>query len=95
MIQNLMQMQDFLLSPISLADLESIIEKSVGKALQSSQNTPGDLEHYVSVKTASKMIGVTQATIHHYIEEGRLVRYKIGRTTRLLKSDVLSIALPA
>lgn len=87
-------MNDILLSSIPVHELESLIEKSVCRAIQSKQTVTTDKALYVSIKTAAAMIGVSHVTVYDYIKVGRLVKYKIGRTTRLLKSEVLSIVQP-
>ena len=86
-------MNDNLLSVIR-DEFQSMIDKSLDRAIQSQQQKNPENDHYISIKTASQLLSVSRVTVYEYIKTGRINKYKIGSTTRLLKSDVLSIVQP-
>lgn len=86
-------MDRILLSSILWDDVEILIEKTVLRAIQS-QHSASENAHYISIKTACEILSVSRQTVNEYINKGKLKRYKIGSTTRLLRSDVLSIVEP-
>jgi excisionase family DNA binding protein len=55
------------------------------------QTEQGEAEKYISIASTCLMLSVSRPTIYEYLKNGRLKKYKIGSTTRLLKSEVLSI----
>lgn len=87
-------MKDYMIFSIPLEEVESMITKSVERALQSKSSTEVGDTKYISISTACSILSVTPPTVYEYIERGKLKKYKIDSTTRLLKSEVLSIVIP-
>ena len=83
-------MKDLFFSPIQLVDLENLIENSLKRVIYS-QPKAIENDQYVSIATTCLILSVSRPTIYEYLKSGRLKKYKIGSTTRLLKSEVLSI----
>lgn len=84
-------MDDILLSTLRWDDVKHLIEQSVFRAIQTHRQSL-ESDQFISIKNACQILSVTPPTIYDYIERGKLKKYKIDSTTRLLKSEVLSIA---
>lgn len=82
-------MSEVVLSFLKLSDIEEVVERSLARAFQSQKQS--EPEQYISIASAATILAVSKVTIYHYISEGLLNKYKIGSTTRLLKSEVLSL----
>ncbi len=83
-------MNDLFFSPIRLEELESLIEKSLIRVIHT-QPKSAENDQYISIASSCLILSVSRPTIYEYLKSGRLKKYKIGSTTRLLKSEVLSI----
>lgn len=88
-------MQAVTITQVNIQELETLIENSIRKVLSSQQSQQStEPDQFISIATCSQILNVSRVTIYEYIKEGRLRKYKIGSTTRLLRSQVLSIAEP-
>lgn len=45
---------------------------------------------WLSTKDASRLLGITPRTLYRLIDEGQLPAYKVGRTLRLRRHDVIT-----
>jgi len=75
-------------------EVQSMIENAMDRAILTKQPKDPDNDHFISVKIASEMLSVSRVTIYDYIKRGMLKKYKIGSTTRLKKSEVISVVQP-
>ena len=83
-------MDKIVLFPLPLEELREIISGCINDCLRSHS---GREDEYISVADAQKILAVSRPTIYEYIKDKRLTKYKIGKATRLLRSEVLSIVI--
>jgi predicted DNA-binding transcriptional regulator AlpA len=84
-------MDDIILISLKRGDIADLIEKSVQSALNTySQKTEDN--QYITIKQGCSILSVTPTTIYDYIRKGKLTLFKIESTSRLLKSEVCSLA---
>lgn len=46
---------------------------------------------YMTIEEAADLLRVSERTIYRLMDEDRLTRYKIGRSTRVRRSEVLAV----
>lgn len=51
----------------------------------------GDREEEIGVPEASRMLGVSDASVRYWLREGDLAGHKIGKTWRVKRADVLAM----
>jgi excisionase family DNA binding protein len=87
-------MNDFVLSPISLEDFKQLVRNCVQEGLQANpeQTThqPDDAHNYLTTEEAAKFLKVSLVSIHNWKKDKGLVFYRIGRSIRFKKSDLVA-----
>jgi excisionase family DNA binding protein len=63
--------------------------------LANQTNRQSEPDQYISISSSCSILSVSRPTVYEYLKSGRLKKYKIGSTTRLLKSEVLALVKPA
>lgn len=51
----------------------------------------GDREEEIGVPEASRILGVSDASVRYWLREGDLAGYKVGKTWRVRRADVLAM----
>jgi len=83
-------MENVILSPISLASLEQLIQRTVSAAFANSQPTPAPVEkpQTFTISELADYLNCTKATIHAYKKRGVFPYYQTGRTVYFKKNEV-------
>lgn len=83
-------MENVILSPISLASLEQLIQKTVSAAFANSQHASVSAEEpqTFTISELANYLKVTKPTIHAYKKRGILPYFQTGRTVYFKKSEV-------
>lgn len=82
-------MENIVLVPIALKDLEKLLRDCVKSELQNFKpEAPPDDEFFGS-KEASKILGISLVTLHFWRKQGRVRFYKIATRIRFKKSELL------
>jgi excisionase family DNA binding protein len=88
-------MQNIILSPISIDDLEALIRKCVKEEAGSSE-VSGDSEakedEFLTTQEAADFLKVSLVSIHTWKRERGLPYYRVGRSIRFLKRDLIGFA---
>lgn len=83
---------NFVLSPISIADLEALIFKSVSNALQSQAPPPqAEPDELVDTNQACKILGRSKPTLKKYRDSGKLKFQVLGNSFRYKRSELMNI----
>jgi len=83
-------MENLILSPISLADFETLIKNCVSSALQAQTPAPPPQEEeYLTVAQVCNLLSVSKVTLCKWRTEGKIPFRRIGTRVRFLKSEVL------
>ncbi len=90
LIKKKQQMDNIILSPISLENFELLIKKSVTAALASIQPTPTPIEEsqQFTISELAAYLKCTKATIHAYKNRGIFKYYQTGRTVFFKRSEI-------
>ena len=85
-------MQDFILSPISLSELETLVLNQVRKALKESLLTSSDpvKDELLTIESAAELLSVTVPTVYGYVHQRAIPCMK--RRGRLYFSKVELLA---
>jgi excisionase family DNA binding protein len=78
-------------------DLTEIVRRAVSDCLteakeSEAESTPND--EYITIVEAAKLLNVHKRTIYNRVVDGRLTQYKIGRSTRVSREEVLALIKP-
>lgn len=88
-------MQNIILSPIKLSDLQGIISESVQQALKShTEQLATPKPEIVDGETLQEKLGITRQTLGRwrvakripYIQEGNIIRYDLNKVIETLES---------
>lgn len=81
---------NFVLSPISLTDFETLIKSCLRSELQSQLPPPPKEEgELITTAEATKLLRVSKVTLSKWRTEGRIKFYRIGTRIRFRKSELL------
>lgn len=86
-------MNDILLTPIRLCELEILIQNSVERALfenNKKQTTTQSPEEFLTIQQVSKLLGISLVTIHKWKKQGKIKFHRFGSRIRFRKSEVLN-----
>ncbi|WP_040298607.1 helix-turn-helix domain-containing protein [Arcticibacter svalbardensis] len=83
-------MENLILSPISIANLELLIQRSVIAAIAQTQPapTPTELPQTYTISELATYLKCTKQTIHAYKKRGIFPYYQTGRTVYFKKSEI-------
>lgn len=85
-------MEKFLLSPISLDELATVIKLTVQKEYElifNSKTYQPDNE-YISRKETSQILGISLPTLNDYTKRGLVPSYRIGSRIRYKREEVFN-----
>lgn len=87
-------MTDFVLSPISLEDFKQLVKNCVQEGLKANPEQPSHLpdeaHHYLTTEEAAQFLKVSLVSIHNWKRDKGLLFYRIGRSIRFKKSDLVA-----
>lgn len=83
---------NFLLSPISLDELEQRLVSRIKTELLSTapQRTNEVEDDFLTAKQVSKLIGISLVTLHKWKKNGKLKFHRFGSRIRFRKSEILN-----
>lgn len=87
-------MNDILLTPIRLCELEILIQNSVERALfenNKKQTTTQSPEEFLTIQQVSKLLGVSLVTLHKWKKEGKIKFHRFGSRIRFKKSEIMNV----
>ena len=86
-------MNDVLLMPLKLSELERLIENSVSKAINSNQFKEPHKEKgiYLTKQEAAKLLKVSPGSIDNYRRRGQIQSYQIGRNVLFKEEELLEV----
>ncbi len=75
------------------SELASFIHSEVASAIKKQRETleiiiPNEASPYYTIEKLRVLFNKTSATIHNWIKEGRIKKYKVGRNTFFKKSEI-------
>lgn len=71
-------------------ELEKLINESMLRALNEYQKPKEPLEDdLIKIKELSKILGISEVTLHKYKKDGKIPYNKVGRNLYFKKKDVL------
>jgi excisionase family DNA binding protein len=84
-------MEQLILSPIPLTELEGIFQRIVQNALAEfkTNTNPIDSEDLLTRKETSILLGVSLPTLHDYTTRSIIPAYRVGSRVRYKKREVL------
>ncbi len=53
------------------------------------------IDNYLSVEEVLSQLGISRATLHRWMNEGKLKYYKLGRKTLYKPEDIAALIVPA
>ncbi len=85
-------MQNILLSPITLDELETrLVARFKSEFLSTPAIPPKETqEDFLTVKQVSNLLGVSLVTIHKWKKDGKLKFHRFGTRIRFQKSEILN-----
>lgn len=86
-------MNDIILTPIRLCELEILIQNSVERALSENnkkQTTTQSPDEFLTIQQVSKLLDVSLVTLHKWKKQGKIKFYRFGSRIRFKKSDILN-----
>ena len=87
-------MKDFVLSPISIVELEALIKKCVKEGIEtktSKQNRENE-DEFLTAEEAAQFLKVSLVSIHNWKRDKGLRFYRLGRSIRFKKLELLAFA---
>jgi len=85
-------MNHLLLSPISIADFETLIRNCVKSELNNfSPISEKSKDEYITTKGAIEILGVSKVTLAKWRSEGKIEFYRAGTRIRFKKSELLNV----
>lgn len=86
-------MNDVLLSPLRLSELENLIEKSVLRGMAKTSPSPiAPPDELLTPEETAQLLKVTKVTVWDWAKRGILQKHTIGNQVRYLRSEVLAAA---
>ena len=79
-------MNDILFSPISLSDLEKVIQNAIKSELESRSNFKN--KEYLTRTEAAEMLDISLVTLCKHLKDGDIPRYYAGSRVRIKLDDV-------
>lgn len=88
-------MHEFLFSPFPLEEFKQLIKDCIKEELNQTQeaNRPpqqDDSGHYLTTEEAAQFLKVSLVSIHNWKKEKGLMFYRVGRSIRFKKSDLIA-----
>ncbi len=85
--------RQLVLSPVSLQELEELIKRCVQEGIKSipSKETK-DKEEFLTVQEAADFLKVSLVSIHNWKREKGLPFYRLGRSIRFKKNELIEFA---
>jgi excisionase family DNA binding protein len=87
-------MTDFVLSPISLEDFKQLVKNCVQEGLKAhpEQHTLSleEADNYLTTEEAAQFLKVSLVSIHNWKRDKGLAFYRIGRSIRFKKCDLVA-----
>ncbi len=87
------KMEQLILSPIPLIELEGIFQRIVQKALAESKKdstqSQSESEDLLTRKEAANLLGVSLPTLHDYTTRSIIPAYRLGTRVRYKKGEIL------
>jgi len=80
-----------ILSNFTKEEISTIVADAVSCSMQSFQMNEREPNQYITVDEAAKLLSVSTVTIYDRMKVGELKKHKIGRGTRLLRSEVMAL----
>ena len=85
--------KEYLLSPVSLQELEELIKKCVQEGIATLPKTEtNEQEEFLTVQEAAEFLKVSLVSIHNWKREKNLPFYRLGRSVRFKKKDLIAFA---
>ena len=85
--------KEYLLSPVSLQELEELIKKCVQEGIATETKAETKVhEEFLTIKEAAEFLKVSLVSIHNWKREKNLPFYRLGRSIRFLKKDLIAFA---
>jgi len=80
-------------SSMQKSELSSFIHAEVASAIKKQRESleviiPQDGSPYYTIEKLKILFDKTSATIHNWVKEGRIKKYKVGRNTFFKKSEI-------
>ncbi|MBV6405540.1 MAG: hypothetical protein GFGODING_02319 [Flavobacteriales bacterium] len=88
-------MDQFILSPVPIEDLERIVAKAVQRELSfalKSDPAP-DPDELLTRKRAAQYLGLSLPTLHDYTQRGIVTAYRIGSRVRYRRGELSNALL--
>lgn len=88
-------MTEFFLTPIPITELEELIRRCVKEEVHSTENTTNREEEgneFLTIKEAATFLKVSLVSIHNWKRDKNLPYYRLGRSIRFLKKDLIAFA---
>lgn len=84
---------NYLLSPLSLEDLTELIKKCVQEGIAAiPKDEPNHQEDFLTTKEAADFLKVSEVSIHNWKRKKNLPFYRIGRSIRFKRKDLIAFA---
>lgn len=84
-------MEQLILSPIPLAELEGVFQRVVQNALAESKKDSfqSESEDLLTRKEAANLLGVSLPTLHDYTTRNIIPAYRLGTRIRYKKGEIM------
>lgn len=76
---------------ITTTELEMMLERAAQKGAEKAIKEVGVLEEWVRGQKAMKMLGCGETTLRKLVNEGKVVRNRVGKYGKLVRYSVKSI----
>jgi excisionase family DNA binding protein len=81
-------MQNVILTPISIDQLESIINDAVKHGIEQANAIPSVSQKLLTRKQVCELLSITPPTLHEWTRNGTITAYKVGTRIRYKESEV-------
>lgn len=87
-------MQNLILSPVPLSELEILIDNAVTRAIKRQQPKEPEPDGYITRAEVCKLLHITLPTVHAWMKQGKLKAYHVGGQTLFKESEVMESVQP-
>jgi excisionase family DNA binding protein len=82
-------MQNVILTPLTIEQLQSFINDAVKSGIEQTQPTQSTTPKLLTRKQVCDLLSITPPTLHEWTRNGTISAYKVGTRVRYKESEVI------
>lgn len=83
-------MQNLILTPLSIEQLQNLINDAVKSGIENTKTSPPEQTNLLTRKQVCELLCITPPTLHEWTKNGMVAAYKVGTRVRYKQNEILN-----